>query len=257
MNKFLMKGAMLSPLLLFGACSSFSPEVLTGEQSLGEEWDVVLMDGKAVVPADDTPYLGFDKEKMWGFTGCNRLTGGFPVKENKKVDFSKLASTMMMCPDSKYETDFMAALRQVKSIDSAKDGFRLKNEAGKTVLEFAPRELTDERLGGEWMITLNKGTDGYKQDGEKPFVGFDIKEKRIYGFAGCNRLVGTLNFEEFKSGKADFSQLGTTRMLCEDNTYEQALLENLAKAKKVKFFNNELRLLDGNNETLVILRKSK
>lgn len=38
--------------------------------------------GRAITPSDETPFLGFDLNEgnIYGFTGCNRLTGSMNLK---------------------------------------------------------------------------------------------------------------------------------------------------------------------------------
>ena len=46
-------------------------------------------------------------------------------------------------------------------------------------------------LDGEWKITTIDGQALTQKAGEKEaFIGFSVKDNRLYGCTGCNNLVG-------------------------------------------------------------------
>lgn len=118
---------------LFGACTS-TKSVYT----LGGEWQVVNLQGTTITPTESTPFLGFDVNNgsLYGFTGCNRLTGTLDAGQfmKGKPDFSHLGMTRMFCQDDQYETKFVEALNQVKSAEVNADEMTLKNAEGKVVI---------------------------------------------------------------------------------------------------------------------------
>lgn len=62
------------------------------------KWKLIQINGGA--PLETSAYLTFqsDMKTMNGFGGCNRIFGGFELKENT-IAFKGIASTLMACPD--------------------------------------------------------------------------------------------------------------------------------------------------------------
>lgn len=92
--------------------------------------------------------------------------------------------------------------------------------------------LQPEALNGEWNIM----TVGDKQAtaAKQPYIGMDIEAKRLYGCAGCNRIIGSVETEPGKAGQVSFGKVGSTRMLCPDMDTESAVLEALNKVSGYK-----------------------
>lgn len=98
-------------------------------------------------------------------------------------------------------------------------------------------------LSGEWNIIEINGTVVVPAPGQAfPYIGFDSNTGKVYGNAGCNRLMGTFDTQA-KPGCLDLSQMGSTRMMCPDMTVERNVLSALAQVKKFK-------MLDGNQIAL-------
>lgn len=120
-------------MMLLSSCASQK-----SAYSVGGEWNVISLNGESVTPSDETPFLGFDQAKghIYGFTGCNRLTGSINLKKlaNGKPDFSQMGMTRMMCPDNKYERPFMDALSQVKTSEIKDGEMLLKDAQGKVII---------------------------------------------------------------------------------------------------------------------------
>ena len=112
-------------------------------------------------------------------------------------------------------------------------------------------------LNGEWTIVKVEGKTITKGDCENvPFLGFETAKKNLYGNTGCNMLTGSLA-GDLKNGKIDFSQTGTTQMLCADMKVEGMVLEALKKSKKYTINNNEMTLNDNGGNVVVVLKKTK
>ncbi|WP_268225383.1 META domain-containing protein [Sinomicrobium oceani] len=91
--------------------------------------------------ANGMPYLEFDKEKMHvsGFSGCNRLMGGFTVGEDHRINLDKLASTKMACMGVNKETDFLAALSKADHY-KVKDRTLQLRSGDEELMTFVPKE---------------------------------------------------------------------------------------------------------------------
>ncbi len=135
--------AAVSVALTLGMTSCSAVKNLTSE-SLNGEWNVTLLDGERIEPAENTPYIGFDaaENRMFGFTGCNRLVGGASVTDilAGKADFSRMGVTRMACHDDKYEQKFLSALGRVKKAVAGKSVVKLVDESGKTVMELTSKK---------------------------------------------------------------------------------------------------------------------
>lgn len=109
-------------------------------------------------------------------------------------------------------------------------------------------------LSGDWsVVKLNDQTITPAEN--TPFIGFDLNEGHVYGFTGCNRMTGELNARKFMKGEANFGHMATTRMLCQDDKYEQPLLEALGKVTTSEVSDKEITLKDKDGNVLLVLKK--
>jgi heat shock protein HslJ len=83
--------------------------------------------------------------------------------------------------------------------------------------------------------TVELGTRG------APTLMFSSKDKRMSGFAGCNRMVGGY---ELNGDALKFSGVATTRMACIDVTPEESLLRTLGAVARWRVSGTTLELLD-------------
>lgn len=113
--------------------------------------------------------------------------------------------------------------------------------------------LQTSALNGEWNITTVKGKPAKAE--KEPYIGMNLQEKRLYGCAGCNRIMGSVEADEHKSGRLSFGTVGTTRMLCSDMATERDILEALSHVSGYEGTEKELTLTDGNGNALLTLSK--
>lgn len=113
--------------------------------------------------------------------------------------------------------------------------------------------LQPEALNGEWnIITVN----GQQATADKqPYIGMNLQEQRLYGCAGCNRLIGSVIVENNKAGQITFGKVGSTRMLCPDMQTESAVLEALSKVTGYKGTEKAITLIDKKGKELLELSK--
>lgn len=111
-------------------------------------------------------------------------------------------------------------------------------------------------LNGEWSIVEVEGTKINPEDSETaPFIGFNAKDKRLYGNTGCNLLTGSLK-ADVEKGTIDFSQTGSTRMMCANMKTERIVLDALNKTVKFKIDGvDKLTLNDKSGKTVIVLKK--
>ncbi|MCM1107624.1 MAG: META domain-containing protein [Clostridium sp.] len=130
--------AALLACLSMVACKSVRPDMLDGE------WAVTEIAGEKIEPTDQTPFIGFRVEagEVYGFTGCNRLTGTTDFKKvaGGEADFDRLGMTRMLCMDDVYEQPFMEALNTAKHVSLEGDILTLTDENGTVVLRFSKKK---------------------------------------------------------------------------------------------------------------------
>lgn len=89
----------------------------------------------------------------------------------------------------------------------------------------------DYRLNDLWILQSIDGQP-VPMTAERPTLEINLKEKRAFGYSGCNRFTGNVTVNnEFVT----FGPLASTRMACPDmdieNSYLAILSENLLQYK--------------------------
>ncbi len=109
-------------------------------------WTVTKIDGQEVPDsAGIQMVIDVPEMKVHGNTGCNILNGSLfldPDKQNS-IQFVKLATTRMMCPDAEREQHFLVALEQVETVVAADkdDEAILKDAQGHAVITLKRLDL--------------------------------------------------------------------------------------------------------------------
>lgn len=101
--------------------------------------------------------------------------------------------------------------------------------------------ITDYRLHDIWVLEELNSKKISKEDFSKKFPLLEIyaSENRFVGFAGCNRMNGSLFFEK---GKLRFTNVVTTKMMCEPANKEAEFLKALQSSNTYQIENNRLIL---------------
>jgi heat shock protein HslJ len=78
-------------------------------------WKLTEIEGKKLQPAGENEreaFLVFSsaENRIRGNSGCNMFNGGYELSEMNRIKFSKVASTMMACPDLETERAFLQVL---------------------------------------------------------------------------------------------------------------------------------------------------
>lgn len=106
-------------------------------------------------------------------------------------------------------------------------------------------------LDGEWNVTEING-QAVKAESQ-PFIGFDAQNGRVYGYTGCNRLMGALTLS--KPNKIELGQMASTLMACPDMENERLILNALASVKSLKCSGKTLELYGADKEPVMLLQK--
>lgn len=196
------------------------------------EWSFTAVNGNRIEKTDgQRPFIGFDSKagRVYGYSGCNRIMSEMD-KTSGELLSSHMGATMMACPDMETETKVLGALAKAKRCRMSKDGnLTLCDANGKAVATLKKRfyAMSVAELDGEWnIISVNNRTVGAGTD-TKPTLSMDIKNNRISGNAGCNRIMGTLAYSNDKAQTVSFGQVATTRMACRDMETEKDIVAAL------------------------------
>ena len=221
MKKICVYLSMVAVVAAMSSCAS--TKNLAQVSDLGGEWNIIEINGTAVVPApgQSFPYVAFETNtgRVYGNSGCNRLMGSFDTNAKPgELTLGQVGSTRMMCPDMTLEKNVLSALSQVKKYTKLVDGqLALCGKSLKRpILVLKPRKpdvsVTD--LGGRWKITQAGGEaipDGMEK---QPFLELNVAEKKVHGNAGCNVINGAFVTDENNATKA-LSEVKTFARLAE------------------------------------------
>ena len=245
LNKLLTAGVITVSTL--ASCSTFNPE------KTAQEWDVTKLGGEAVLPSPVSPYLSFDGNHLYGYTGCNRINGSLKLSGDT-FKAENVVSTMKMCLDAKYEQPFLQALNQAAKIKKTTEGMVLTDNEDKELVSLAPRKMDVKDIEGQWMLTEMNGK-AVENNEQTPFVTFDVKEKRFSGFTGCNRLNTTFKKEDLENCKADFKNMAMTRKLCQNHKEEADFVDALNSAEILKVVGNHLYIYNEEGSSSLVFVK--
>lgn len=250
---------------VFALSSCRSSKEVTPLASLNGEWNIVEINGSAVIPGmgKDFPYVGFDATtgKVYGNSGCNRIMGSFNTSSKPgEIDLGTLAGTRMMCPDMTMEQNVLNAFKIVKGFKKG-DAQRmiLTNAHKRPVMVLEPRTNVSmvEALEGEWKITQVKGEAIPTGLEKEPFISFDMNTKRIHGNAGCNMINSGIITENDKPRSLSFPAIAATMMACPNMDLERKILDALNLVKSFDFFVDKSVALYGEDGTQLLILKKK
>ncbi len=127
--------ALMAAFVVVSCAEKNRLEVLDGE------WGVVSV-GDMAVPDSVGAFMGFDiaEQLIYGFTGCNQLTGALPTAINPQTPmFAAMGSTRRMCVDMTVEDALLPALGQVVGFNVDGNNLYLLDAAGATVVSLQKR----------------------------------------------------------------------------------------------------------------------
>ena len=171
----------------------------------------------------------------------------------------------------------------VRAMDANVKGYRVVTESGKMNIQIMQQECTNamsgEKLRYKVKLEITKNTTTATFDGcgsyvtdprlhdiwvleklntktvsvsdfrkELPMLEINSSTNNFIGFAGCNRMNGTIFFER---GLLRFTNIITTRMACPGNNKEAEFLKALQSATTYQVENLKLTLSNPAGEKLV------
>lgn len=108
----------------------------------------------------------------------------------------------------------------------------------------------DYRLNDIWALE-SIGSEPVEKSGQAPNLEFQLMEGRFFGFAGCNRLNGSIEMTE---NTIRFSRVAATKKLCPDMSIENRFME-MIDGKELKFSLEEGQLTLSGEEGKFVFRK--
>lgn len=111
-------------------------------------------------------------------------------------------------------------------------------------------------LSGEWnIIEINGAAVVPGQGQELPFIGFNTANGKVFGYSGCNRMMGSFDLNA-QPGVLNLSRLASTRMACPDMTTEQNVLNALDQVRGYKKAGrHNIALCNASGRPVVVLAK--
>lgn len=109
-----------------------------------------------------------------------------------------------------------------------------------------------ELKGKQWTLTY---ASGRQVTSALAYFEIDRNGQRFTGSTGCNRMFGTV---EVKNQRIDFSNIGTTKMMCKlpaGSVSEFAFLNALGKADKYAQNGNVLYVFDRGGRTILRFKR--
>lgn len=99
-------------------------------------------------------------------------------------------------------------------------------------------EATVSDLDGEWVV-VEMNSKPLAAGENQPVMRLDILRRGLSGNAGCNRLMGQIEYDSDHRNIIRFLQVATTRMACPDMSVERAFLEALDKVARFEAVGEE------------------
>lgn len=209
--------------LTLGSCSSYRTIDMA---SLAGKWNVISVNGQNVVPTDaqSAPYMAFDVQNghMTANGSCNQLMCDFSKDAPAgALTFSRVAGTLMDCPDMTLENNIKLALENTTGYRGLKNG-EVQLLSGTTpvlTLRKGYQDYSIATLEGKWTIRELNGKE-LKSTPEDPLTVTFSHDGQYFCTTGCNSVRG-----DFQTSYTaiTFGQGMSTRMACPDMSVEQAL----------------------------------
>ncbi|WP_245896455.1 META domain-containing protein [Flavobacterium sediminis] len=156
-------------------------------------------------------------------------------------------------------TELNIQIKHVECLNQASDkqsnytvDIELKKGLDKdlTILKGCGDYITDYRLHDIWILEELNGKTIDRSDfkNEFPRIEINTKTNQFIGFTGCNQMNGSLFFEK---GLLRFSQIMTTKMMCESGSKETEFLKALQSTTTYTIADNRLVLSNSDGSPLV------
>lgn len=110
------------------------------------------------------------------------------------------------------------------------------------------KSASESVLFGKWRLTQLRGS-ALPEGVISPTLEIDLKEKKVWGYGGCNQYFGTITKQDDTT--LELGKMGATRKACPQDQVEGVYLEALDAVREYRLSPNRLRLLDA--EGIILL----
>lgn len=142
---------LLAGLNLPCSASSIAKEKISRRDSIprsaplrGTHWNLTEIAGRKIPDSltNKQMYilLKVGSNQVAGNGACNAFTGSYKLGDGKRIIFSQMISTRVMCPTIKYEDEFMKALTASDHYDVSSDTLNLKHGDDVIVATFVAKK---------------------------------------------------------------------------------------------------------------------
>ncbi len=226
------------------------------ETQLAVDWIIHTLRGEKVT-GEERPYITIDYSlsRFYGNNGCNVLNGDVKVSDTDAIAFTNVLSTQRMCQDAPYEYMINTTLDDVVYYKIDKKGnesyLDLMNSRRKVVMTLRKHNM--DFLNGAWRVTaINTSPNS----NEEIRMLIDIPETRIHGNTGCNIFNGNLYIDPDKNNSIQFFNIGSTRMRCDNQAIETALLVALEVTESGHLLSDDtVKLCDSEGREVLRLQR--
>ncbi|OEJ13781.1 META domain-containing protein [Brachyspira hampsonii] len=185
--------------------------------------------------------IGFDTNKVYGFSGVNRYFAGYTLTNNNVISIGALGSTMMAGPEEnmKAEQEFTTLLSESSNIILSITNLEITTKSGEKLI-FKDDSISGNKLLGRTFLLKNF----YKYPNVEITMSFYGKDNHVNGFSGVNTyktLYTNINGSEVK-----FNGLATTKMAGpeENMNAESDFSKYMENAKYMYLKDKELYIVD-------------
>lgn len=233
--------------LLAGCCRVPSTAKVSTDKPLtleGPTWQLDAPGGSFAGIATDVAKpvtVRFEAGRLIGFSGCNRLMGGYSLSTGK-VKVGMLAGSMKACsePQMVLENAVRAALSGTLVYAIKAEQLSLSPATGSVLTFKAQPTATLE--GVHWDVTgFNNGRQAVVSALLGTHLSIVFQEGQVHGSSGCNTYQASFTTLE---NRLSIGPLLSTRMVCPADGVMQQEREFLAALESVKRWEIRDGLLD-------------
>lgn len=137
MKKVLRTLPLVAAALAMAACGGNNKNY---EKLVAQEWVLESVDhadsANAIVVPQNLTIQFSDSARMYGRGPCNGFFGPYTVKENDRIEFGNIASTMAYCLEMPFESNYFNWLDEIDIYNATDNTLTLKSDGDKVVLHY-------------------------------------------------------------------------------------------------------------------------
>lgn len=201
--------------LFIAGCSTTQKSQNVKLATLNSQWELMELNGEAIITEAPLHITLSDDMSVYGFVGCNQMSGSYDTKGQNIIRFNNLISTRMACNDLSIEQNFLQALNNTDRYTIEGDNLYLGTERDSRMAVLKVMS-TNGILNTRWVLEELNGKAIKKVEIQGNEAYFILKTNgKIIGYTGCNHFNGAYDLK--KKQKIDFGKhMAVTLMACMD-----------------------------------------